>query len=60
MRAYDKANGGWSKEQAGRRPTLAWFLDRAKAGIGRFDRVALPDRSDRADRRILGGISQSR
>lgn len=31
-KAYDRANGGWSKSKLVDGPTLAWFLDRAKAG----------------------------
>lgn len=31
-KAYDHANGGWSKSKLVDGPTLAWFLDRAKAG----------------------------
>ncbi|HTR84587.1 MAG TPA: DUF255 domain-containing protein [Reyranella sp.] len=31
-KAYDRANGGWSKSKLVDGPTLDWFLDRAKAG----------------------------
>ena len=31
-KAYDQANGGWSKSKLVDGPTLGWFLDRAKAG----------------------------
>ena len=31
-KAYDRANGGWSKSKLVDGPTLGWFLDRAKAG----------------------------
>lgn len=31
-KAYDPANGGWSKSKLVDGPTLGWFLDRAKAG----------------------------
>lgn len=31
-KAYDHANGGWGKSKLVDGPTLAWFLDRAKAG----------------------------
>ena len=31
-KAYDPANGGWSKSKLVDGPTLSWFLDRAKAG----------------------------
>jgi uncharacterized protein YyaL (SSP411 family) len=31
-KAYDQANGGWSKSKLIDGPTLGWFLDRAKAG----------------------------
>ena len=31
-KAYDRANGGWGKSKLVDGPTLAWFLDRAKAG----------------------------
>ncbi len=59
-KAYDQANGGWSKSKLVDGPTLAWFLDRAKAGDkdaeARLRRsltaqIALIDRD-------LGGISQ--
>ena len=30
-KAYDRANGGWSKSKLVDGPTLAWFLDRAQA-----------------------------
>jgi len=59
-KAYDQANGGWSKSKLVDGPTLGWFLDRAKAGdaeaAGRIKRTltsmtALIDRD-------TGGISQ--
>ena len=31
-KAYDQANGGWSKSKLVDGPTLGWFLDRAKVG----------------------------
>lgn len=31
-KAYDNVNGGWGKSKLVDGPTLAWFLDRAKAG----------------------------
>jgi len=31
-KAYDRANGGWSKNKLVDGPTLTWFLERAKAG----------------------------
>jgi uncharacterized protein YyaL (SSP411 family) len=31
-KAYDRANGGWSRSKLVDGPTLGWFLDRAKAG----------------------------
>ena len=31
-KAWDPANGGWSKSKLVDGPTLGWFLDRAKAG----------------------------
>ncbi len=31
-KAYDRANGGWSKSKLVDGPTLGWFLERAKAG----------------------------
>jgi uncharacterized protein len=31
-KAYDPANGGWSKSKLVDSPTFGWFLDRAKAG----------------------------
>ncbi|MCW5737767.1 MAG: thioredoxin domain-containing protein [Enhydrobacter sp.] len=31
-KAYDQANGGWSKSKLVDGPTLGWFLDRAKSG----------------------------
>jgi uncharacterized protein YyaL (SSP411 family) len=31
-KAYDRTNGGWSKNKLVDGPTLGWFLDRAKAG----------------------------
>ncbi len=31
-KAYDRANGGWSKSKLVDGPTLGWFLDRAKQG----------------------------
>lgn len=31
-KAYDTANGGWGRTKLVDGPTLAWFLDRAKAG----------------------------
>jgi uncharacterized protein YyaL (SSP411 family) len=31
-KAYDRANGGWSKSKLVDGPTLGWFLGRAKAG----------------------------
>ncbi|MFO1083936.1 MAG: DUF255 domain-containing protein [Reyranellaceae bacterium] len=58
--AYDKANGGWSKSKLVDGPTLAWFLDRAKAGdrearsrvaLSLTAQIALIDKD-------LGGISQ--
>src|SRR5471030_1009337 len=59
-KAYDRANGGWSKSKLVDGPTLGWFLDRAKAGdakaIDRIKRtltaqIALIDKDN-------GGISQ--
>jgi uncharacterized protein YyaL (SSP411 family) len=59
-KAYDRANGGWSKSKLVDGPTLSWFLDRAKAGEAEAQsrlkrslaaQVALIDPQ-------LGGISQ--
>jgi uncharacterized protein len=59
-KAYDHANGGWSKSKLVDGPTLAWFLDRAKAGDREAEvrlrrsltaMIAMIDRD-------LGGISQ--
>ena len=59
-KAYDQANGGWSKSKLVDGPTLGWFLDRAKEGDkdaeARLRRsltaqIALIDKE-------LGGISQ--
>lgn len=59
-KAWDPANGGWSKSKLVDGPTLGWFLDRAKAGDAEAsDRikktltkmVALIDKAS-------GGISQ--
>ena len=59
-KAYDRANGGWSKSKLVDGPTLGWFLDRAKAGDKEAEarlrrsltaQIALIDTD-------LGGISQ--
>lgn len=59
-KAYDQANGGWSKSKLVDGPTLGWFLDRAKASddeaTGHVKRtltamIALIDKDS-------GGISQ--
>jgi len=59
-KAYDRANGGWSKSKLVDGPTLSWFLDRAKAGEA--DAQARLKRSLAAQVALidpqLGGISQ--
>ncbi|SEP17328.1 hypothetical protein SAMN02990966_04270 [Rhodospirillales bacterium URHD0017] len=59
-KAYDQANGGWSKSKLVDGPTLGWFLDRAKGGDKEAEarlkrsltaQIALIDNE-------LGGISQ--
>ena len=59
-KAYDRANGGWSKSKLVDGPTLGWFLDRAKAGDKEAEarirrsltaQIALMDKES-------GGISQ--
>ena len=59
-KAYDQANGGWSRSKLVDGPTLGWFLDRAKAGDR--DAEARVKRSLTAQIALidkeLGGISQ--
>ncbi|MFO1162093.1 MAG: DUF255 domain-containing protein [Reyranellaceae bacterium] len=59
-KAYDRANGGWSKSKLVDGPTLGWFLDLAKGGDAEAQtrlkrsltaQIALIDKE-------LGGISQ--
>ncbi len=59
-KAYDQANGGWGKSKLVDGPTLAWFLDRAKAGDKDAEakvRRALTAMIGLIDK-DLGGISQ--
>lgn len=64
-KAYDQANGGWSKNKLVDGPTLGWFLDRAhgqRNGDGDKEAEARLKRSLTAQTALidteLGGISQ--
>ncbi len=59
-KAYDRAHGGWSRSKLVDGPTLAWFLDRAKAGDKEAEsrvRRSLAAMTAMIDK-DLGGISQ--
>jgi uncharacterized protein YyaL (SSP411 family) len=59
-KAYDRANGGWSKSKLIDGPTMGWFLERAKAGDKDAEariRQTLTAQSGLIDGK-LGGISQ--
>src|SRR5262249_44119686 len=59
-KAYDRANGGWSKSKLVDGPTLSWFLDRAKAGDKEAEarlRRSLTAQFALIDKE-LGGVSQ--
>ena len=64
-KAYDRANGGWSKSKLVDGPTLGWFLDRAQAerkGAGDKEAEARLKRTLTAQIALIdresGGISQ--